>query len=219
MGVASIVVLSVTIAGSVNAAKAAKFKRYKNIERLRTGLESVIEAKDTALNKLKSKDLSDEQREALEEKVRICRRDEKHIRAEIGVVTSLGLDQEPIRPTNGRITSHYGMRFHPIFKHHRLHTGIDFAGKIGTPVKAAWGGDVIETGTRNGYGNVVVIDHHDGKVTLYGHLSMIDVEVGQPVEPGEKVGEIGMTGLATGPHLHFEIRVDGDPIDPMSFFK
>jgi len=124
-----------------------------------------------------------------------------------------------IWPVNGRITSEFGMRIHPILKTKRMHTGFDLAASKGTTVKAAKSGSVIFTGWNGAYGQVVVLDHGGGISTMYAHLSAISVRVGQEVTQGNKVGAVGSTGWSTGPHLHFEVRVNGTPANPHNYLK
>jgi len=120
-------------------------------------------------------------------------------------------------PMQARITSHFGWRRHPIFRVRKFHTGIDLAGPHGTPVKAADSGNVIHAGWYGGYGKVVIISHGDGISTLYAHLSSIKVKTGANVDKGEVIGNEGSTGYSTGPHLHFEVRVKGKPVDPFQY--
>lgn len=117
-------------------------------------------------------------------------------------------------PVTGTITSPFGYRYHPILHIYRLHTGVDIGAPIGTPVHAAAPGVIIHAGWLGGYGNAIIIDHGDGLATLYGHLSKIDVAVGQPLAQGQEIGLVGTTGLSTGPHLHFEVRKYGTPVPP-----
>jgi murein DD-endopeptidase MepM/ murein hydrolase activator NlpD len=118
---------------------------------------------------------------------------------------------------NPVISSTYGYRVHPIFGDRRLHTGLDFRAASGTPIMAAAPGEVVFAGTRGGYGNCVIVDHGGGVATLYAHQSAIRVSTGQQVARGEVIGSAGSTGYATGPHLHFEVRVNGAPVDPMPY--
>lgn len=120
-----------------------------------------------------------------------------------------------IWPARGVFTSGFGLRRHPLFGITRLHTGIDIAAARGTPVAAAADGRVIYTGWFGGYGKIVVLDHGGGISTLYAHLFEILTSEGALVHRGQIIGKAGSTGYSTGPHVHFEIRVNGRPIDPM----
>ena len=115
-----------------------------------------------------------------------------------------------------RVTSGFKMRLHPILKTWRAHLGTDFAAPTGTAVRTVGDGVVEFAGVQNGYGNVVFVKHRSQHVTVYAHLSRIDVRQGQTVEQGQTVGAVGATGWATGPHLHFEFRVNGQQQDPMT---
>jgi murein DD-endopeptidase MepM/ murein hydrolase activator NlpD len=126
-------------------------------------------------------------------------------------------DSNFIWPLRGRLTSLYGPRTHPIYGTPDFHTGIDFGVPEGTPVHAAAAGVVSFAGRQGGYGILVVIEHAGGFSTYYAHLSKALVEVGQFVEQGQIIALSGNTGLSTGPHLHFEIRRFGKPIDPLSW--
>lgn len=119
------------------------------------------------------------------------------------------------RPCGGRISSRFGYRVHPITGVYKLHTGVDMATSSGTSIKAAADGVVIIAGWQGAYGYAVVIDHGGGVSTLYGHCSSILVRVGQEVSRGEVIARVGSTGYSTGPHLHFEKRINGTPVNPM----
>ena len=122
-------------------------------------------------------------------------------------------------PSCTLLTSPYGYRTHPILDYERLHAGLDIGAKFGEEIIAADGGTVLIAEYSDSYGNFVLIDHSDRYSTAYGHMSEIAVEAGQEVKQGELIGYIGSTGWSTGPHLHFEIRLDGERIDPEEFFS
>lgn len=121
-------------------------------------------------------------------------------------------------PTTGSVTSPFGYRTHPIFGDVRFHTGIDIGAPTGQAIIAAEAGEVIFVGVKQGYGNMVLIDNGNALATLYAHLSSTSVATGARVGRGARVGGVGCTGYCTGPHLHFETRINGDPVDPMQFF-
>jgi murein DD-endopeptidase MepM/ murein hydrolase activator NlpD len=152
-----------------------------------------------------------EQQQASEEITELLRR-----RGSGGVVISgRGALSAPV--SNPVVTSTFGYRVHPIFGDRRLHTGIDFRASTGTPITAARAGEVVFAGWRGGYGNCTIIDHGGGLATLYAHQSALKVEAGDVVSRGQVIGAAGSTGFATGPHLHFEVRVNGTPTDPMPY--
>lgn len=119
-------------------------------------------------------------------------------------------------PSSYRITSSFGMRKHPILRKNKMHTGVDIGADKGASIVAANSGTVIMAHyDKNGYGNMVVIDHGGGITTLYAHASKLLVKVGDKVKSGQTIAKVGSTGLSTGNHLHFEVRVNGEPKDPM----
>lgn len=126
-----------------------------------------------------------------------------------------------ITPVNGRISSPFGWRTHPIFKSRTFHSGIDIAAPHGTPIQAANAGKVIYSGWYGGYGRVVILDHGSctgqPTTTLYAHMSRQKVTVGQTVARGHIIGLVGSTGYSTGPHLHFEVRINGKPNNPKNY--
>ncbi|NML89843.1 M23 family metallopeptidase [Sphingobium sp. TB-6] len=117
------------------------------------------------------------------------------------------------------LSSSYGYRSDPFNGHAAFHAGLDFPGSMGQPILAAASGKVSFVGQRSGYGNVVEVTHGNGLMTRYAHLSAFDARVGQPVTRGEKIARMGSTGRSTGPHLHFEVRVNGNPINPRRFLE
>ena len=122
-----------------------------------------------------------------------------------------------IWPVNGVVTSPYGYRTHPIFGTTIYHSGMDIGVDYGTPVHAADGGVVVEAGWISGYGYAVIIDHGNGLSTLYGHNQELAVSEGQAVSQGQVIAYAGSTGNSTGPHVHFEVRANGDPVDPSAY--
>jgi murein DD-endopeptidase MepM/ murein hydrolase activator NlpD len=118
-----------------------------------------------------------------------------------------------------RVTSSFAMRFHPILQQWRAHLGTDYGAPTGTPVRTVGDGQVEFAGVQNGFGNVVMVRHNASDVTVYAHLSRIDVRPGQAVSQGQRVGAVGATGWATGPHLHFEFRVNGAHQDPVEIAR
>ncbi|WP_419520014.1 murein hydrolase activator EnvC family protein [Megasphaera massiliensis] len=122
-----------------------------------------------------------------------------------------------IWPVNGVVTSPYGYRTYPIFGTTIYHSGIDIGVDYGTPVHAADGGVVVEAGWISGYGYAVIIDHGNGLSTLYGHNQELAVSEGQSVSQGQVIAYAGSTGNSTGPHVHFEVRANGDPVDPSAY--
>ena len=132
-------------------------------------------------------------------------------------VTSVPLRQ----PLPGELdqSSGFGVRADPFLRRPAMHTGLDFRGDVGDPVRATASGTVSTAGWNGGYGKMVEIEHANGLATRYGHLSQIDVHEGQTIKLGQIIGRIGSTGRSTGPHLHYETRVEGDAVDPTKFLR
>jgi murein DD-endopeptidase MepM/ murein hydrolase activator NlpD len=121
-----------------------------------------------------------------------------------------------IMPASGPVTSYFGYRFHPILHFTRFHAGIDIGASWGSPVVAAADGEVAAAGWAGGYGREVQIAHGGGVVSLYGHMSEIVASPGSFVHAGQVIGYVGSSGLSTGPHVHFEVRVGGRPVNPLA---
>ncbi len=115
------------------------------------------------------------------------------------------------------VLSGFGYRIHPVYKIRKFHQGVDFPARIGTPIQATGDGVVVEAGWHQGYGNCVRINHGYGYETWYAHMSKMSVRPGQRVKKGQKIGEVGDTGLSTAPHLHYEVHYKGKPINPIHF--
>ena len=135
---------------------------------------------------------------------------------------SYTLGTVPVRkPIVGEIdlSSSFGVRSDPFGRGPAMHSGLDFRSGHGDPVRATANGKVVTAGWNGGYGKMVEIDHGNDITTRYGHLSEIDVKVGQTVRVGQTIGRVGSTGRSTGPHLHYETRIDGDAVDPQKFLR
>ncbi len=122
-------------------------------------------------------------------------------------------------PLRGKINSEFGTRVHPVFRTRTKHTGLDIDGNKGDPIMAALSGEVLYAGWLRGYGQVVILDHGNDLTTVYAHMSKILVSEGAKVSTGQRVGLVGATGVATGNHLHFEVRVNGDAVNPMGYLQ
>jgi murein DD-endopeptidase MepM/ murein hydrolase activator NlpD len=159
------------------------------------------------------------ERTAAEQAVRELERESAELEALIQRLQGTGplrrLTVGLVMPLRGPLTSRFGYRLHPLFGRRHFHAGIDIAAPRGAPVRAAAAGTVIFAGWYGGYGKLVILDHGEGASTLYGHLSAILVAPGARVARDQVIGRVGSTGYATGPHLHFEVRQGGRPIDPL----
>ncbi|MCR5508449.1 MAG: peptidoglycan DD-metalloendopeptidase family protein [Lachnospiraceae bacterium] len=122
-------------------------------------------------------------------------------------------------PNYTRVSDDYGMRMHPILKVEKFHNGIDLAAPSGSPILAAYDGDVVSAGYSSSMGNYIMIDHGDSLITIYMHASALYVSTGQSVSKGQKIAAVGSTGRSTGPHLHFSVRKDGNYVSPWNYLK
>lgn len=158
-----------------------------------------------------------ERAEALEKEIKIREKSLSELAEYLEDRRSLSVATPSIWPAKGFITSEFGWRKDPVTGVTEYHEGIDIAGAYGGQVRAAAEGVVIEAGNDAGYGKVVVIDHGYGIVTRYAHLSRGYVVVGQKVKKGGVIGAIGSSGKSTGPHVHYEVRIDGVPVNPVKY--
>jgi murein DD-endopeptidase MepM/ murein hydrolase activator NlpD len=165
----------------------------------------------------------------LNEKMLLIDKLEREVKLEIqsfdGLINTYLAKEDSIRHMpalhpviDGQITSDFGMRFHPIYKKFRKHPGVDFAAKPGAPIYAAADGVVKLAKYNGGYGNCVFIDHLYGFETRYGHMKNILISRGQRVKRGDKIGLVGKSGIATAPHLHFEVHYKGKEVNPRHYF-
>ena len=193
-------------------------EKRKNKEKTTIALENSRIIKNSYINKL-----SAEEKET-QNKIDEFQAELNNIESQIVALTSGNIGSDYVggefawpAPGYTTITSNYGMRFHPIFKVNRLHTGTDIGMPTGSSIVAANDGVVISAMYTNGYGNMVMIDHGGGVATVYGHGSEIIAQTGQQVKRGDVIMKAGSTGWSTGPHLHFEVRINGQYVDPMPF--
>lgn len=205
-------------------------RRRQNIERQKNDIalltqelllqkaeyEAQAQEQQTLVSRLK------DDRQALEAAEAQLEKDSENIGALIQ--QRIAAAQVPVRgtgqmvfPVNASITSNFGTRVHPILGYRRFHAGIDFGAASGSPIWAADAGVVIFAGWYGGYGRAVIINHGGGITTLYGHTSQVYVSEGQTVGQGQAIAAVGSTGLSTGPHLHFEVRQQGNPVNPMGY--
>jgi murein DD-endopeptidase MepM/ murein hydrolase activator NlpD len=192
-------------------------EKVAEVERLRRDAERELADARTLLDRINREISQAEQhKEGLQAD---AARLEREIRARAKAAASSERPGTLAWPINGRVSSPYGYRIHPILGTRRLHTGVDIDGGSGTPIRAAGAGTVILAGSWGGYGNAVVIDHGGGLTTVYAHQSRIAVSRNGKVAKGDTIGYVGCTGYCTGPHLHFETRVNGTPVDPMRYLR
>ncbi|HSA05616.1 MAG TPA: peptidoglycan DD-metalloendopeptidase family protein [Candidatus Gastranaerophilales bacterium] len=188
----------------------------------KANLDSSLQTTQYLINKLRTDRKAYEQ--AQSELASLSRDIEKNISRSASIEKLM--DSVFIRPIAGVISSPFGWRRHPIFGSTRFHSGVDIAGPNNAAIKASNSGKVIYSGWYGGYGKVVIVNHgtattgrHQGQKvsTLYAHMSTISVNVGDYIKKGQVVGREGSTGYSTGPHLHFEVRINGKPMNPLSF--
>jgi len=201
-----------------NSKRELEEAKYELVEQEK-GLEKELAAADKLINDLEH-EYNDyvETYEDAEEAMEQLQKEILEMETELENAKYVGGDY--LWPVEGyhTITSKFGMRLHPILKVYKLHTGVDVKVPKGVPIMAANDGVVVTAGYNTGYGNYVVIDHGGGQKTLYAHMTKYLVKKGQTVERGDKIGTVGSTGYSTGAHLHFEIIIDGEQVDPMQFF-
>lgn len=190
----------------VNAKKRTMEANIASRERLLTQLEKDKKTYESALNRLE------------EDSKKIEKLIKELLAKEMAGYKGSAVMKWPV-PSSTRVTSDYGWRVHPVLRSRRFHTGIDVGAQSGRAITAATHGTVIYTGWLGSYGQSVIISHGGGIQTLYAHMSSISVKEGQEVREGQTIGAVGMTGLATGPHLHFEVRRNGSHIDPWDWLK
>ena len=189
-----------------------------NAEKNSNLLANMIILKNNYVNQL-----SEEEKE-VQSKIDTYDAEMKQIESEIYALTNLdseysgGIMAWPA-PGYTTITSPFGYRIHPIFGVQRFHTGLDIGSPLGSSIIAANKGTVVKTAYSSSYGNMIMIDHGGGILTVYAHLAEILVNTGQEVERGTIIAKSGSTGWSTGPHLHFEVRINGEYVDPLTYLK
>lgn len=184
----------------------------------KANIESEAVAQQNAIDRLKSDRLALAQAEdrLLEDSRRLSEIILAKVQPYSGLVLPPGTGQL-MYPTIGPVTSNFGWRTHPILGTERFHSGIDFGADYGSLVYASERGRVIYADWYGGYGNAVIIDHGNGMTTLYAHCSELYVKDGDMVEKGQPISAVGSTGFSTGPHLHFELRANGEPLNPATY--
>lgn len=201
-------------------------EREKNLKTVKENKEKTATALENAkvIKNSYAKQLTDSEKET-QAKIAEYQRELDNLEAQIVTITSIKVGEDYVggefawpAPGYSTITSKYGMRVHPILKTHRVHSGTDIAMPMGAYIIAANDGVVTKAGySSTGYGNMVLIDHGGGVSTLYGHGSEILVQTGQTVKRGDIIMKAGSTGWSTGPHLHFEVRINGQHVDSLPY--
>ncbi len=190
-----------------------------SLEAKKSGLDAKMAQRDAMIKKINSS------KESLEKQLKEIEAEEARVRAQIARMSSGGSTQYTggamlwPTPSCRIITSYYGWRMHPVLHYEKLHTGIDIGAGYNSKIIAAESGKVITATYNTAYGNYVVIDHGGGVCTLYAHQTSIEVSVGQYVNAGDFIGYVGSTGYSTGPHLHFEVIVNGATTDPLGYIS
>jgi murein DD-endopeptidase MepM/ murein hydrolase activator NlpD len=196
-------------------------ERTEEIAALKAQQESALDAVDLEAEAfVGTLDQLADARERYEEAVAALEAESARISGVIQSGGSSGSGQlggELFWPTDGPIVSGFGYRTHPVYGTTRFHSGVDIDGACGQPIYAGEDGQVLSAGYNGGYGNATIVDHGNGLSTLYGHQSSLGVSSGQGVGRGKQIGLVGTTGLSTGCHLHFEVRINGEPVDPVPY--
>jgi len=212
------------------AKEEVEYKRQLKLNQ-KTELQKAIEEKKQRLNSLKASRANlDNQIQSTKSRLASIEKQENELLAkseEMGnLIITLSSRSKYVEgnmvwplPSSSTITSEYGNRKHPILKTYRMHTGVDIGGKSGANILAANKGTVIISGWQNAYGYTIVLDHGGGITTLYAHCSKLLVKQGQEVKAGQVIAKVGSTGWSTGPHLHFEVRVNGSTKNPLNYVK
>ncbi|MCD8049278.1 MAG: peptidoglycan DD-metalloendopeptidase family protein [Clostridia bacterium] len=215
---------------AVEAEKEALELRQEQLEVTKTELDERLEAKSLLLEQLEADEeaykKAYEQAEAEEKKIQKQLEEQAAKEAEeakknnssVSQYTGSGKFQWPC-PSSTRITSYYGYRIHPVYGTRKFHSGIDIGASYGSAIVAAESGTVTVATTSSGYGKYIIINHGSGITTLYAHCSSLLVSVGDTVTKGQTIAKVGSTGVSTGNHLHFEVRINGSTTDPLSYVK
>jgi murein DD-endopeptidase MepM/ murein hydrolase activator NlpD len=184
----------------------------------KSNIESEAVAQQNTINRLKSdrQALSQAEDRLAEDSRRLSQIILSKVQPYDGLILPPGTGQL-MYPTIGPVTSNFGWRTHPILGTERFHAGIDFGADYGSLIYASEQGRVIYADWYGGYGNAVIVDHGNGMTTLYAHCSDLYVKDGDVVAKGQPIAAVGSTGFSTGPHLHFELRANGEPIDPAAY--
>lgn len=198
---------------SLEAARAELEALEEELEARSEELRAEVERQRTLLARVEAEIAE------LEGTLAALEKEEDGIRSLIAARSSSGgrAPGQLVRPVPGVIESGFGPRFHPILGYSRMHNGLDMHCGSGDAIVAAEAGTVILAGTKGGFGKTIMVDHGGGMVTLYAHQSGYAVSTGDSVGAGQVVGYCGSTGLSTGPHLHFEVRINGDPVNPANY--